>query len=131
MIGIDTNVLIRYIMQDDEAQSPLANSLIESASPSNRIYLSILVTIETIWVLKSVYGAPLDKIAEVVRGLATSSKVKMQDAEVFREVAETGFDRDYMDSLIALAAKTAGCERFYTLDEKLAKRATYPELLVQ
>jgi predicted nucleic-acid-binding protein len=131
MIGIDTNILIRYIMQDDETQSPLANSLIESASPSNRVYLSTLVTIEAIWVLRSVYGTPLDRIAEVVTGLATSSKVKMQDAEVFRGVAETGFDRDYRGSLITLAAKTAGCERFYTLDAKLAKRETHSELLVR
>jgi predicted nucleic-acid-binding protein len=129
MIGVDTNILIRYIMQDDEVQASLANRLIGSATPSNRIYLSALVTIETIWVLKSVYKVSLDKIADVIARLAASSKVKMQDAEVFRVIAESGFDADYMDSLITQAAKTAKCEHFYTFDEKLAKKEAYPELL--
>jgi len=56
MTGLDTNTLVRYIMQDDAKQSPKANRLIESLDADNPGFISTVSVIELFWVLSSCYG---------------------------------------------------------------------------
>ena len=65
MIGLDTNVLVRYIMQDDAKQSALANKLIEGLREDAPGYITIVSIIELAWVLESAYALNRSQIIEV------------------------------------------------------------------
>ena len=55
MIGLDTNVLVRYIMQDDPKQAALANKLIEGLTAATPGYVSLVAIVELVWVLESAF----------------------------------------------------------------------------
>ena len=61
MIGLDTNVLVRYIAQDDAAQSPKASTLIESLTVDEPGYVTQVALVEVVWVLSSLYAADRDQ----------------------------------------------------------------------
>jgi predicted nucleic-acid-binding protein len=121
MIGIDTNILVRYLVQDDEEQSVLVNALFAQARPNNRLFVSTFVLVETIWVLSSVYGTALNDIGESLARLCNSQRVSVQDVETVKGVLEAGLDKDYMDKLVAESARRQGCSPFLTFDRRLSK----------
>jgi predicted nucleic-acid-binding protein len=129
MTGIDTNILIRYLTQDDEEQSSLANEIFGRASAAKRLYVSTFVLIETIWVLRSVYGAGFGKIAESLRKLCESPSVLVQDSETVKAVLKGGLDKDYMDAFVVKAAERMGCKPILTFDARLAKKLKAATLL--
>jgi predicted nucleic-acid-binding protein len=129
LTGIDTNILIRYLTQDDEQQSPLANEVFAAASPSKRIYISNFVLLETIWVLRSVYEVDFGTIAENLRKLCESPSVAVQDPGILLAVLESGFDKHYMDAFVVKAAELKGCTAILTFDTRLAKRMESTTLL--
>jgi predicted nucleic-acid-binding protein len=129
MIGIDTNILVRYLVQDDEEQSELVNALFARARPNNRLFVSSFVLVETIWVLSSVYGKALKDIGESLAKLCSSPRVLVQDAETVKGVLEAGLDKDYMDKLIAESAHHYGCSPILTFDKRLSKKLNAVSLL--
>lgn len=125
MIGLDTNVLVRYLTQDDAAQAVLATRLVESMSKEQPGFVSLLVLVELVWVLESCYSADGDKIATVVEtmlrtdGLVVArAKVVWQALRQFRRKAG-----DFADTLIAQLAQDAGCTSVQTFDKGAAGRA--------
>ena len=70
MIGLDTNVLVRYLAQDDAAQSAKATRLIEGELTQRQPgFISLIVLVETCWVLKRLYGATPTELRETVNDL--------------------------------------------------------------
>ena len=122
MTGLDSNVLIRYLAQDDAAQSARATRLIErELSARAPGFVSLLVLVETCWVLKRVYGVTPDEIATTVRDLLDTRQLVLERrATVARALARTGAD-NFADALIADAAVEAGCSRIVTFDRKAAR----------
>lgn len=123
MLGLDTNVLVRYLAQDDAAQSARATRLIEhELSDREPGFIGLVVLVETCWVLKRLYGATAAELRDAVRDLlATRQFVIEQRTVVLRAVARLGDDEaagDLADALIAEASAEAGCARTVTFDKK-------------
>jgi predicted nucleic-acid-binding protein len=121
MIGLDTNVLIRYLVQDDAVQSPKATAILEKQlSEATPGFVSVVVTVELFWVLESYYDfAPSDVAAVLERLLAANYIVFEDEQEVFGAMAViqegTG---NFADALIAALARRAGCSQTLTFDRK-------------
>jgi len=82
VIGLDTNVLVRYIAQDDPAQSARATACVENeCSPSLPGFVALIVLVEVVWVCDRCYGATRAEIAEILRTILSSKQLVVQDAE--------------------------------------------------
>lgn len=124
MIGIDTNVLVRYIAQDDPTQSKRASRLIEhecsAASPG---FISLIVLVELVWVSESCYDASHDEVAEIVKRILSTRQLVVQNAEIAWKALrlfESG-KADFADYLVERIAATAGCSGVVTFDKAAAK----------
>ena len=121
MIGLDTNVLVRYIAQDHKVQSQRATTLIEKeCSTSMPGYVGLVVLAEVVWVSESRYDASREEIAQIVRRLLSIRQLIVQDAEVAWK-ALRAFETskaDFADRLIERTAFAAGCVRTMTFDKR-------------
>lgn len=123
MIGLDTNVLVRYIMQDDPKQSPLATALVESLSADAPGFVPQIALIELVWVLSSAYGLDRTQLSAALDGLLRSKEIVVERAEIVWKALRVfqGSGADFADCLIERAAATAGCERTVTFDRGAAR----------
>lgn len=131
MIGLDTNVVVRYLTQDDPKQSPIATRLMEKTlSTDNPGYISLVVLAEVVWVLVSLYSVERAGVAEVVSGLLMTEQLRVESAELVwraKRRYETS-KADLSDALIAECAVAAGCKRAVTFDRSAAATSGF-ELL--
>ncbi len=121
MIGLDTNVLVRYLTQDDPVQSLKATEIIERRlTPRNPGFLSIVTMVETVWVLERAYGLTAQEIAAAVeRILQVEVLVVENEQEVFAAmVALKQGQGAFADALIAELGARAGCIHTLTFDKK-------------
>lgn len=121
MIGLDTNILVRYLAQDDPIQSPKANEIIERRlTEDNPGFVSIVAMAETVWVLDHAYGLGAHEIAAAVeRILQTQVLVVESEQEVFTAmIALRAGQGSFSDALIAALGARVGCLRTLTLDQK-------------
>jgi predicted nucleic-acid-binding protein len=124
MIGLDTNVLIRHITQDDSVQSPRASALIEDRlSEDEPGFISVVTLAETAWVLDRSYRYSSAEIAAAIRGLLqTRTLVVENEIGVFLAMTALKQGRaDFTDALIAALAGRAGCSTTMTFDRKAAR----------
>lgn len=120
MIGLDTNVVVRYLAQDDPQQSPAASRLIDGLSEHDLGFISIVTVVETFWVLRRAYQVPDVEVRRLLRGLVDSTELLVQQAvEVSRALDRPG---DFADGLVAIFGATAGCEYTATFDRKAASQ---------
>ena len=131
MIGLDTNVVIRYLTQDDPKQSAVATRLMEKTlSADEPGFISLVVLAEVVWVLVSLYSVDKAGVAEVVSGLLTTEQLRVESAELVwrakRRYEES--KADFSDALIAECAVAAGCKRAVTFDRTAAATSGF-ELL--
>jgi predicted nucleic-acid-binding protein len=124
MIGLDTNVLVRYIAQDDPKQSPKATRLVESLTTDAPGYVSIGAVTELVWVLGSCYGSSKGEIGDVLRTLLRTREIVVADADTVwkavRMFAESEA-ADFADGLIECSGDEAGCEHTATFDRNAAR----------
>ena len=120
MIGLDTNVVVRYIMQDEPKQTQEAIQFIESyLSDQERGYLTIVVVVEIIWVLKTVYRVSKPELVTLIRQLLTTTQLQIERADLVYQALRI-FESscaDFSDSLIATVAKSDGCRQTVTFDK--------------
>lgn len=123
MIGLDTNILVRYIAQDDDAQSAVATRLIESLTDDRPGHVALVVLVETIWVLQRSYRASRIEIDRVTETLLRIQGLRVEQAEnvwtALRLFRSSG--ADFADCLIARANLSAGCAHTVTFDAKAGK----------
>jgi predicted nucleic-acid-binding protein len=125
MIGLDTNVLVRYIMQDDLKQSPLATRLIESRSVESRGFVALVSVVELFWVMSSAYELDRGQLIAALEGLLRTKELVVERAEIVWKalrIFQTA-NVDFADCLIERSAAAAGCERTMTFDRGAAKNA--------
>ena len=124
MIGLDTNVLVRYIMQDDAKQSPIATRLVESLSASTPGFVPLVSIVELAWVLSSAYELDRTQLIEAFEGLLRTKEIVVDRAELVWSALRVfrGDNTDFADCLIERTAASAGCERTMTFDRDAAKR---------
>lgn len=121
MIGLDTNVLVRYLTQDDPAQSRQATELIERRlNERNPGFISVVAMVETAWVLERAYGLGAANIATAIeRVLQAAELIVEHEQEVFTAMIALKEGRgSFADALIAVIAQRAGCEFTATFDRK-------------
>ncbi|TAM51292.1 MAG: PIN domain-containing protein [Paraburkholderia sp.] len=125
MIGLDTNVLVRYFAQDDPAQSKKANSLIESLTVERPGYVTLVALVEVVWVLGRAYRAARDEIAQVVETLLRTKELVVEASETVWQALRlfANSSADFSDCLIERAGYRAQCEHTVTFDTKAAKSA--------
>jgi len=123
MIGLDTNVLVRYVAQDDPVQSPKATTLVESLTVASPGYISLVSMVELVWVLTSCYGSSRGEICEVLETLLRTKEIIMENADtVWKAVRVFKEGRaDFADCLIERSANEAGCSHTATFDRNAAK----------
>lgn len=122
MIGLDTNVLVRYLVRDDPEQTPAATSLIGSLDEVEQGFVSIVTAVETYWVLKQTYRFPRRQCVTGLRRLVGSHELVFENPAAVRaalDLAEQG--HDFADALIARAARSAGCTRTVTFDRRASR----------
>jgi predicted nucleic-acid-binding protein len=128
MIGLDTNVLVRYIVQDDAVQSAKATAIIEKRlTPANRGFVSIVAIVETAWMLERAYAlAAQDVAAAIERILQIDVLVVENEQEVFTAVVmlREGIG-SFADAVIAALGAKAGCSKTLTFDRKALRIPGY------
>ena len=124
MIGLDTNILIRYIVQDDEGQSLAASRLIESRCTEQATgFVSIVVLVELAWVLTAAYDYGKNLIVAVISQILRTTEFTVEEGDVVRQALrefETG-NADFADCLIAYRNHSTGCTTTHTFDRKAAQ----------
>ncbi len=124
MIGLDTNVLVRYLVQDDPDQSARATALIEGLDDQRRGFVSIVVLVELSWVLRRAYGVSADEVHAVVDRLVRARELVVQDADVVRLALRRALaGADFPDAVISELGARAGCEVTLTFDGRAAQLA--------
>jgi predicted nucleic-acid-binding protein len=123
MIGLDTNVLVRYIMQDDTKQSPLATRLIESLTPQSPGFVPLVSVIELDWVLSSAYELDRNQLVDAFEGLLRTKELVVERAEIVWKALRVlqATNGDFTDCLISCSAAAAGCQKTMTFDRGAAK----------
>jgi len=123
VIGLDTNVLVGCIVQDDPTQAAAATSLIESRyTDESPGFVSQLVLAEIFWVLARGYGYPKPVLLQVLNKLLGAAELEIEDVTSVRaalRMYESG-SAGFADFHIAQRARSAGCETTFTLDRNAA-----------
>jgi predicted nucleic-acid-binding protein len=120
MPAVDTNVLLRLLLDDDEEQASAARSLQRSHAP---LFVSHVVLAETAWVLTSAYGFSRERLGKLVQMLLDADGISLQEPQLVR-VALDAFQSsraDFPDCLILAIAESAGMAPLATFDERLGK----------
>jgi predicted nucleic-acid-binding protein len=128
MMGLDTNVLIRYLTQDDPAQAAKATEILERRlTPKNPGFVSVVAMVETVWVLDRAYGLTAQEIADAVeRLLQVEVLVIENEQEVFTAMVALKQRRgSFADALIAELGARAGCTRTLTFDQKALRLPSF------
>jgi len=121
MIGLDTNILVRYLAQDDPVQSPKARDIFERRlTEKNPGFVSVVAMVETVWVLDRAYGLSSQEIsASIERMLQTDVLIVENEQEVFTAmVALRSGEGSFADALIGALATRAGCAHNLTFDNR-------------
>jgi predicted nucleic-acid-binding protein len=121
MIGLDTNIVVRYLAQDDPVQSPKATEIIEHRlTEANPGFVSIVAMVETVWVLDRAYGLPADEIAAAVERMLQADVLLVEhEQEVFMAMVALKEGRgSFSDAIIAALGSRAGCSSTLTFDQK-------------
>jgi predicted nucleic-acid-binding protein len=124
VIALDTNVLVRLLVQDDADQAGRARRLVEQCLTNGEACLvSLPVLCELEWVLETAYGASRAQVASAVKALMTTPPFELEDAEVVN-AALRAYSRgkgDLSDHLIGRAARSRGARTTYTFDRDLRR----------
>jgi len=123
MIALDTNVLVRFLTQDDDAQFQLAAGLIEGCTRDVPGYVCREVMIELVWVLERAYKYSREEIAEALLSIVTASQLSVENAQDIASVVnlyrKEGYD--FADLMIRQAAQRTENRVLKTFDQKLAR----------
>jgi predicted nucleic-acid-binding protein len=131
VIGLDTNVIVRYLAQDDARQSAAATRLIEgSLTAESRGFISIVTLAEVVRVMASNYRATRATVADIVEGLLTAPQLMLEHADalwralgLYRESKA-----DFSDAVIVELGRDAGCSATVTFDRNAAAHPGFEAL---
>jgi predicted nucleic-acid-binding protein len=125
MIGLDTNVVVRYIMQDDPKQAAKAAKIIEALTPDDPGFITLVSVVEIVWVLTSCYDLQREQISQLLEQLLSTQALQVDNAETVWRAQRIyqGSKADFADCLIERIAFSAGCLRTVTFDVRASKSA--------
>lgn len=124
MIALDTNVLVRFLVQDDPAQAVAARGLIAGCTEDAPAFIGREVLVELVWVLERAYRFGRAEIADTLDGLMAAEELVIEEIASAARAAhlyrETG--GGFADLMIAAAAERAGAAALYTFDRRAARQ---------
>jgi len=122
MIGLDTNVLVRYLTHDDPTQTAAAMRVMNSLSFDSPGFVSLIVMAELVWVLAISYRFPKKEIEEVVETLLRSKELVIERGEIVSQAlrAFSAGRADFADHLVERCAHAAECQFTVTFDQRAA-----------
>jgi len=125
MIGLDANVLVRYIMQDDPIQAKTASKLVESLTPKEPGFVTLVTVVELFWVLTASYDLSRVQVVTVFDALMRTKQLLVEQADqVLRALRVYGAgSADFPDCLIERTASAAGCNKVMTFDVGASRHA--------
>jgi predicted nucleic-acid-binding protein len=126
MIGVDTNILVRYVVGDDPKQSKLATTFLErTCSKENPGFVNLIVLCELVWVLRGAYKVNKQTIVDVLRQILGSIELSVETPHI-AWAALADFEKgnaDYSDYLVAHKNKEYDCIHTVTFDKKASRHA--------
>ena len=131
MLGIDTNVLVRYLVRDGEAQFEKANRLIKrEIGAGETVFVSLPVLLETEWVLRSRYGLKKAEIAEAISALLDTTEIGFEAEPAIEETLKMWTDSaaSFADCLIGAHNRRLGCRATATFDAKAGRLPAFVAL---
>ena len=130
MTGIDTNVLVRYLVQDNPEQATKATRFITGECSSNDpALINRIVLYELVWVLETAYGYPREKVALALEKILRTTQFAIEDHnEAWSSFREYEDGADFADAFIAAVNCRLGCERTVTFDRKASRRSGFAAL---
>jgi predicted nucleic-acid-binding protein len=126
--GLDTNVLVRYLVQDDPKQAAHASRFIETACTKDRpCYIGQIVLCELAWVLESNYQQSRAEIAAVIEKLLQIGQLEVSAPEVVWRALDDykKSNVDFPDHLLARVNESVGCSSTVTFDKKASKQPAF------
>lgn len=130
--GIDTNVLVRYIVQDDPEQSKQATQFIQSTTSSEEslIFITGIVLCELVWVLETAYEYPKENIIQVLEKILKTRQFCIYQTEILWSCLHDyqHLNIDFADSYIAHLNAANECEYTVTFDKKAARLKYFKQL---
>ena len=126
MIGLDTNILVRYFAQDDTAQAQIASRFIESQLDERRPgHVSLVTLAELMWVMRTRYGTSKDDAVTIAAHLLGDARFVVQAALAVWAALDAYRQNnvDFSDALIAALNRAAGCSHTMTFDRHAARLA--------
>ena len=131
MVGLDTNVILRYMLQDDPKQTPLANHIVDEVlSGQNPGLVSLVTVLEIVWVLRSLLKQTPTEIATHLEHLLAADSLEVQNGQQVFEAAfalKRGVG-EFEDALMGALNAWAGCPHTLTFDKR-ALRMPYFQLV--
>jgi len=124
MIAVDTNILVRFLVRDDEKQAGKVRKRFRLAEANNEtIFVPLLVVLETIWVLEAVYAISRHDIVDSIDDLSLMPILKFEAPAVIQDfiVSAREISLGLSDLLIDLSARHSDCESVATFDKKASK----------
>lgn len=131
MIGVDTNVLVRFVIDYDDDEFRKAAAFLASRTNEEQAFVSIIVLVEFICVLRSRYRYSQEQVCVVIEALMTSPALVFEEQPFLSMLIRGGNVKsgDLADHLIAFCAGRAGCSHTVTLDVAAASAIPSMELL--
>ncbi len=125
MIGLDTNIVVRYLTHDDPVQTTAAVRVVESLSETSPGFLSLIVIAELVWVLESAYRLKKSEVEHVLASLLRSKELVIERAEVVAQALRrfSASRADFADCLIERGGHAEGCPYTFTFDRNAAGTA--------
>ena len=128
MIGLDTNVLVRYLTQDDPAQFAKAAAFIDAASQRDEQFLvNTPVLCELVWVLAAVYDYSREEIAQALEQIFTTAQFEIERLDEARQALGDfrSSKADFSDALIGRINRSLGAKHTVTFDRHLKAVETF------
>jgi predicted nucleic-acid-binding protein len=122
MIGLDTNVLVRYLTQDDRAQAKKADALVaETTAARQKCVIGPIVLCELVWVLRDAYDTPKNDLVTTLDRILATKQFEILDKDRVHEALDAYRKGrgDFADYLIGTTNRHAGCLETVTFDRRL------------
>lgn len=129
MKAVDANVLLRYIVRDDPQQFDIAVMFLGARTAADPVFISLIVAVELIRVLRRQYRYPHEDIRAAIIALMEAAEVVFEDEEYLSALLASSPKGDIADHLIAHCAARAGCSSTVTFDKAAAHSVPAMELL--
>ena len=124
MTAVDTNIIVRFLVRDDEKQADAARKRLKQAeSRRERLKIPLLVVLETIWVLESAYDKTRSEVLDSIREMRQMPVFDFEADRVIEGLLNDGpkYKADLADIMIGYAAEAIGCDAGITFDKGAAK----------